>query len=135
MAAQKAMSEDGPKTEAPAKLEYFISIGDSVLAISLIGQLSRATLYTFRACQAEVFQNKQARFVVLSFGAQVKIEVTAIPDLIVFQRQLRDRQRIFRICNLSDEQENLLQQHNAIDPTEVSIDLMDAMRKIQALKD
>lgn len=117
----------------PPKFEYVISFEDPVLIVSFMGTLAKSTLADFGACQAEVFRTTQARYVILSFQPGFRIEKGGIPDFIVFQKQLQDRQRTFRICNVSEELAGVLLEHRALREELVAPDVLSCMRGFQAM--
>ncbi len=112
-----------------SEFSYFLNQKKTVLVVSLLGFLDSANTGTLERCFGDVKAAK-CQYVVLNFKALFGLAETQIPNLVIFQQNIRDLPAEIILCELSPTIKRLLEDAGSVRSYEVKGTLINALQHI-----
>jgi anti-anti-sigma regulatory factor len=114
----------------PSELTYFISEKAGFVVIVLRGKLIAATAPTLEGCVSDVLQ-REGRFFVISLFEVVEVAAALVPAFVRFQKTLRDKGGVLRVCLPDTDVRELFLDKGAVRQNETESDLAGALLALQ----
>ncbi|GEM_PF-1554509 len=113
--------------EDQKSFHYTFSQKNTMLVVSLCGEITSHVLPALEACRQELSSKQEVSHVVIHFQDVASISLDAIPLLAQIQREIRAKPANLRLCSLPENLRQKLVRMGVVRGLEVADDLKTAL--------
>lgn len=113
------------------ELQYTLAQKGALTIASFNGSIIRKNLEVLEKCKQELLK-QQSKFIILSFQNVDDLDLFSVPALAQFQKAMRDKPAVLRICLIRHDFRELLEGRGAMKKSEIANELTDAIRSLAA---
>jgi hypothetical protein len=111
------------------EFSYFLNQKKTILVVSFLGHLASANTKVLERCMGEIKVAK-CHYVVMNFKALQGLAEDQVPNLVIFQQNIRDLPAELILCELSATVKRVLENAGSIRSYEVKPTLIFALQHI-----